>query len=51
MTNNDFMTEKSKVHGGNGTLGTVCEEMYLYEKPYTEVKIFYLQTEASWRDI
>lgn len=47
MTNSDFMTEERKVHGGNVTQGTICEEMYLHEKPYTEVKIFYLQTAAS----
>ena len=46
-TNDDLMTEKRKVRGGNVTRGAVCEEMYLYEQPYTEVKIFYLQTEAS----
>lgn len=47
MTNSDFMTEERKVHGGNVTQGTICEEMYLHEKSYTEVKIFYLQTAAS----
>lgn len=51
MTGNDFMTEKRKLHSGNMTLGTTCEEMHLYEKPYTEVKIFCLQTEASGKDI
>lgn len=40
MMNSDFMTEKSKVHGGNGTRGSVCEEMYPYEKPYMELKYF-----------
>lgn len=35
----------------DGTPGTVCEEMYLHEKPYTEAKILYLQTEASRKDI
>jgi hypothetical protein len=49
MTSNDFMTEKSQVHGGDGTLGTVCEEMYLHGKPHIGVKVFYI--EASWRDI
>lgn len=34
------MTEKRRPHGGNATLGTICEEMHLYEKPYTEVKYF-----------
>lgn len=38
-TNDDLMTEKRRVHGGNVTGGAACEEMYLYEKPYTEVKI------------
>lgn len=47
MTNNGFMTEKRKLHSGNVTLGTICEKMHLYEKPYIKVKIFYLQTEAS----
>lgn len=51
MTGNDFMTEKRKLHSGSMTLGTTCEEMHLYEKPYTEVKIFCLQTEASGKDI
>lgn len=39
------------MHGENVTPGTVCEEMYLHEKPHTEAKIFYLQTEASRKDI
>lgn len=47
MTNGDFTTEKRKLCGGNGTLGTICEEMQLHEKPHIEVKVFYLQTEAS----
>lgn len=47
MTNSDFMTEEREVHGGNVAQGTICEEMYLHEKPHTEVKIFDLQTAAS----
>lgn len=51
MANNDSMAGKSEVHGGNGTLGTVFEEMDLHGKPYAEAKTLYVHTEASHRDI
>lgn len=51
MANNDSMAGKSEVRGGNGTLGTVFEEMDLHGKAYAEAKTLYVHTEASRRDI